>query len=110
VAVSFTWAVEDLLYVPLLLKMGAPEQMCSSVFLSNAVLGLLITPTLAAWSDRIGRRHPFLIFGAGAASTAVCALLVLVEMRQAEAAASQWRLLPITITISHDREAASQLP
>eukprot|EP00929_Paragymnodinium_shiwhaense_P120946 TRINITY_DN93025_c0_g1_i1.p1 TRINITY_DN93025_c0_g1~~TRINITY_DN93025_c0_g1_i1.p1 ORF type:complete len:425 (-),score=107.69 TRINITY_DN93025_c0_g1_i1:65-1339(-) len=83
-AVSFTWAAEDMIFIPALTRMGASTSLSSWVFLSNAVLGICVSPGMGAWSDRLGRRRPFLVGGAVGAGLSMVALLLSGQLQSPE--------------------------
>ena len=77
--VEFTWAINDLVVVPLLFAHGLPSIAITAAFLPNPVASLVLQP-LAGWAtDAMGRRAPLL------AALLVTGLLSIVAMATADA-------------------------
>lgn len=66
--VQFGWALQISLLTPFLLELGIPKALITIVWLCGPVAGLIVQPTVGAFSDqctsRWGRRRPFILFGA----------------------------------------------
>ena len=77
--VEFTWAINDLVIVPLLFSHGLPSIAITAAFLPNPVASLVLQP-LAGWAtDVMGRRAPLL------AALLVTGLLSILAMAMADA-------------------------
>lgn len=66
--VQFGWAIQLSLLTPYVQTLGIPHQWASFIWLCGPISGLLVQPVIGVWSDRcthpLGRRRPFIAFGA----------------------------------------------
>ena len=94
-AVEFCWAAGETVLVPHLAKHGVRQWIISTIYLTNPTLGLWTQPRLGAWSDKIGRRVPFVV---GLVLVAVGGIAILLSAFPLEQRIMGWQELKMDAT------------